>query len=82
MNGANHQMNAASTYPFYIMQGWRQTSPAPEDLPLKGDTIICNDVWIGYDTVIMAGVKIGEEERFLTDWTPGAVCIYHIGNFL
>ena len=24
MNGANHQMNAASTYPFYIMEGWTQ----------------------------------------------------------
>lgn len=34
MNGANHQMNAASTYPFYIM-GWEQGTPSHEDLPLK-----------------------------------------------
>ena len=60
MNGANHQMNAASTYPFYIMQGWRQTSPAPEDLPLKGDTIIDNDVWIGQNATILPGVHIGD----------------------
>ena len=60
MNGANHQMNAASTYPFYIMQGWRQTSPAPEDLPLKGDTIIGNDVWIGQNATILPGVHIGD----------------------
>lgn len=60
MNGANHQMNAASTYPFYIMQGWRQTSPAPKDLPLKGDTIIGNDVWIGQNATILPGVHIGD----------------------
>ena len=59
MNGANHQMNAASTYPFYIM-GWRQTPPTPEDLPLKGDTIIGNDVWIGQNATILSGVHIGD----------------------
>ena len=42
MNGANHQMNAASTYPFYIMEGWTQTPPVPEDLPLKGKWIPAN----------------------------------------
>ena len=60
MNGANHQMNAASTYPFYIMEGWSETPPAAEDLPLRGGTIVGNDVWIGYDAVIMAGVTIGD----------------------
>lgn len=29
-------------------------------LPFKGDTIIGNDVWIGMDTVIMPGIKIGD----------------------
>ena len=33
--------------------------PQPEDLPFKGDTIIGNDVWIGYKALIMPGVKIG-----------------------
>ena len=28
MNGANHQMNAATTYPFYTMAGWEQPAPA------------------------------------------------------
>ena len=60
MNGANHQMNAASTYPFYIMEGWTQTPPAPEDLPLKGDTVIGNDVWIGQNATILPGVHIGD----------------------
>ena len=60
MNGANHQMNAASTYPFYIREWWTQTPPAPEDLPLKGDTVIGNDVWIGQNATILPGVHIGD----------------------
>ena len=60
MNGANHQMNAASTYPFYIMEGWTETPPAAEDLPLKGDTVVGNDVWIGQDATILPGVHIGD----------------------
>lgn len=60
MNGANHQMNAVSTYPFYIMEGWAETPPAAEDLPLRGDTIVGNDVWIGQNATIMPGVHIGD----------------------
>lgn len=59
MNGANHQMNAASTFPFYIM-GWRQTPPSFDNLPLKGDTVIGNDVWIGQNATILPGVHIGD----------------------
>jgi len=33
--------------------------PQPGELPYKGDTVIGNDVWIGYDSLIMPGVKIG-----------------------
>jgi len=47
MNGANHQMNAVSTYPFYIMEDFNQEVPLKKDMPLKGDTIVGNDVWIG-----------------------------------
>ena len=60
MNGANHQMNAATTYPFYIFGTWEQNAPAQSDLPLKGDTIIGNDVWIGQNTTILPGVHIGD----------------------
>lgn len=60
MNGANHQMNAASTYPFYIMGGWTETPPTAGDLPLKGDTVIGNDVWIGQNATILPGVHIGD----------------------
>lgn len=31
----------------------------PGDLPHKGDTVIANDVWIGYEALIMPGVRIG-----------------------
>jgi virginiamycin A acetyltransferase len=60
MNGANHQMNAATTYPFYTLQGWNMQPPAKSDLPLKGDTIIGNDVWIGQNATILPGVHIGD----------------------
>ncbi len=60
MNGANHQMNAVSTFPFYIMEGWEQEVPSPDKMPIKGDTIVGNDVWIGQNTTILSGVKIGD----------------------
>ena len=60
MNGANHQMNSASTYPFYIFQGWKQEPTKKEDLPYKGDTIIGNDVWIGQNVTFLPGVHVGD----------------------
>jgi len=60
MNGANHQMNAVSTFPFYTLEGWNMEAPAMADLPLKGDTVIGNDVWIGQNAVILPGVRIGD----------------------
>ncbi|MBM9500858.1 CatB-related O-acetyltransferase [Leptospira sp. 201903071] len=61
MNGANHKMNAFSTYPFAIFgNGWEVSLPKMEDLTNKGDTIVGNDVWIGTNSVILPGVKIGD----------------------
>ena len=60
MNGANHQMNAVSTFPFYTLEGWNMNPPSMDDLPLKGDTVIGNDVWIGQNAVILPGVHIGD----------------------
>ena len=60
MNGANHQMNAVSTFPFYTLEGWDMDPPSPEDLPLRGDTVVGNDVWIGQNAVILPGVHIGD----------------------
>lgn len=60
MNGANHQMNAVSTFPFYILEGWEQELPPLSEMPLKGDTVVGNDVWIGQNTTILPGVHIGD----------------------
>ena len=60
MNGANHQMNAVSTFPFYTLEGWDMLPPEKSDMPLKGDTVIGNDVWIGQKAVILPGVHIGD----------------------
>jgi virginiamycin A acetyltransferase len=61
MNGANHKLSGISTYPFQIFgNGWEKVMPNPGDLPYKGDTIVGNDVWIGYESLIMPGVKIGD----------------------
>ena len=60
MNDANHQMNAASTFPFYTLEGWNMEAPAPSDMPFKGDTVIGNDVWIGQNAVILPGTHVGD----------------------
>jgi virginiamycin A acetyltransferase len=61
MNGANHKLDGFSTYPFYIFgNGWETATPEPGDLPYKGDTVIGNDVWIGYEAVLMPGVTVGD----------------------
>ena len=60
MSGANHQMNAVTTFPFYIFEGWEQNVPPLTEMPLKGNTVVGNDVWIGQNVTIMPGVKIGD----------------------
>ena len=60
MNGANHQMNAVSTFPFYTLEGWKMNPPAKSDMPFKSDTVIGNDVWIGQNATILPGVHIGD----------------------
>ena len=58
MNGANHAMTGASTYPFSVMgKSWAN---CPMHITSKGDTIIGNDVWIGNSATIMQGVNIGD----------------------
>lgn len=63
MNGANHETAPISTFPFAVLQnGWEKIIDQDNligKFPNKGDTIIGNDVWIGYDATIMPGVKIG-----------------------
>lgn len=60
MNGANHLTKAISSYPFAIFgNGWEHAMDG-KSYPTKGDTIIGNDVWIGHNATIMAGVTIGD----------------------
>lgn len=60
MNGANHLTNAITPYPFAIFgNGWEKAMDG-KSYPQKGDINIGNDVWIGYNATIMAGVTIGD----------------------
>jgi len=60
MNGANHKLSGISTYPFQIFgNGWETAMPAPGELPYKGDTVVGNDVWVGYEALIMPGIQVG-----------------------
>lgn len=55
----DHKLDGVSTFPFPIFQqGWEAAFDASE-WPVKGDTVVGNDVWFGYDCVIRSGVKIG-----------------------
>jgi virginiamycin A acetyltransferase len=59
MNGGNHTLSSFTTYPFAIFgHAWAEQMSV--DGTNKGDTIIGNDVWIGYDTIIMPGIKVGD----------------------
>ncbi len=58
MNGSNHPLNYFTTYPFSIFgHSWENTMSVAGTS--KGDTIIGNDVWLGYNALIMPGVNIG-----------------------
>ncbi|MFF3085232.1 CatB-related O-acetyltransferase [Streptomyces nojiriensis] len=60
MNGANHRMDGPSTFPFPLMGGsWADHFDLLTDLPGRGDTVVGNDVWFGYGTTVMPGVRIG-----------------------
>jgi virginiamycin A acetyltransferase len=58
MNGGNHSLNGLSTFPFKIFGN--EWASVPLESESKGDTVIGNDVWIGYNAVIMPGVKIAD----------------------
>lgn len=57
---ADHQIEWVTTYPFTSLKvqkhlKWMKPQPYIES---KGNTIVENDVWIGYDATIMPGIKI------------------------
>lgn len=61
-NSANHRLASLSTYPFPIFyEEWGlPVSRITDAWDNKGDIVIGNDVWIGYEAVILAGVTIGD----------------------
>ena len=61
MNGANHKLSGFSSYPFQIFgNGWEKVMPQLHELPYKGDTVVGNDVWLGYESIVMPGVQVGD----------------------
>ncbi len=60
-NGANHRMAGPSTFLFPITGGsWSEHFDLITGLPGRGDTVVCNEVWFGYRSVVMPGVRIGQ----------------------
>lgn len=61
-NCANHTLKSLSTYTFPLFyEEWElEKSNITTAWNNKGDIVIGNDVWIGYEAVIMAGVHIGD----------------------
>ena len=61
-NSANHTLSSLSTYPFPIFfEEWglerKEVASAWDN---RGDIVVGNDVWIGYEAVILSGVTIGD----------------------
>ncbi|WP_299624243.1 CatB-related O-acetyltransferase [uncultured Tenacibaculum sp.] len=69
MNGANHLTDAISTYPFAIFGNSWEKAMEGKSYPNKGDIVIGNDVWIGHNATIMAGVTIGDGVIIATNST-------------
>lgn len=61
-NSANHTLSSLSTYPFPLFfEEWGlEKKDVTNAWDNKGDIVIGNDVWIGYEAVVLAGVTIGD----------------------
>ena len=61
-NSANHTLSSLSTYPFplFFVEWGLEKKDVTNAWDNKGDIVIGNDVWIGYEAVILAGVTIGD----------------------
>ena len=60
MSGGNHADLGPSTFPFGVFgDGWESTMDLVMSAPSRGDTIVGNDVWLGYSALVMPGVNIG-----------------------
>jgi len=60
MGAAAHRTDAVATYPFPMFGGdWLQHMPAFAERPVRGDTVLGSDVWLGYRATVLPGVTIG-----------------------
>ena len=69
MNGANHLTDSITSYPFAIFGHDWSNAMEGKSYPTKGDTIVGNDVWIGYNSTIMPGIRIGDGAIIATNST-------------
>lgn len=61
MNSANHALASLSTYVFPIFyEEWGHGMQVTEAWDNRGDITVGNDVWIGYEAVILSGVTVGD----------------------
>jgi virginiamycin A acetyltransferase len=61
MNGANHKMGSFTTFPFPVVAvDWELDLGREQAWDQAGDTVIGNDVWIGYESIIMPGIHVGD----------------------
>ncbi|MEH1129878.1 CatB-related O-acetyltransferase [Micromonospora sp. CPCC 206061] len=62
MAGAEHPTMGVSTFPFTMFGGeWAEkTLDIVTAMPSRGDTVVGNDVWFGYQATVMPGVRIGD----------------------
>lgn len=61
-NSANHTLRSLYTYPFALLyEKWNmQRENIKDGWDNKGNIVIGNDVWIGYNAIILSGVTIGD----------------------
>ena len=59
---ANHSLRSLSTYPFPIFfEEWGlDAKDIRQAWDKRGDIVIGNDVWIGFEAVILSGVTVGD----------------------
>ena len=59
---ANHSLHSLSTYPFPLFfEEWGlDKAHVAQAWDNKGDIVVGNDVWIGYEAVLLSGVTIGD----------------------
>lgn len=61
MGAANHLVDAVSTYPFPMFgEDWIAEMETFAGREARGDTVVGNDVWLGYQALVMPGVRIGD----------------------